>query len=143
MQAPIPITGAAPQRPFIAASPNPVALQQGGGLGTTIISWSTAERGFGLVTVRTLGNEEVPFHSGPEGQAEVGWIQPGQVYLFRLYADLEKREQLGAITVTMASAMRERLLDIAVLAGAGAAVASAVAIPISLAVRIARRVRKD
>ncbi|MFT4039649.1 MAG: hypothetical protein QM692_15805 [Thermomicrobiales bacterium] len=142
MNAPIPITGAAPERPFLAASPNPIPLQPGVELGTTIISWSTAQRGPGLVTVRVPGNEETPFHGGPEGHAEAGWIKPGVVYLFRLYSGPDQREQLGAITVTMASAMRERVLDIAVLAGAGAVVASAVAIPISLAVRIARKMRQ-
>lgn len=140
MEPPLPIAAAAtPGRPFISASPNPVPLRQGPG--TTMVSWSTAGRGPGHVTVYVPGGAEQPFHDGPEGHADATWIQPGQVYVFRLYADPGRQERLGSVTAAMASPLRERLLDIAVLAGAGAAVASAVAIPVSLAIRVARRAR--
>lgn len=116
--------------PFLAAAPNPVPLARGAG--RTMLTWSTAGRGRGWIYLRTADGSEVPVASGPRGDTEVAWIQRDLAYRFTLYADEARTQPLAAVTVTMASPVRERLVDLALV---GTAALAVVAAPVLLATR--------
>ena len=84
----------------IRATPNPVPA--GGGMGTTTISWTTADGSEGQVYVSENGLAVQLFSSNtPQGSCDAPWIQAGRSYEFRLY-DAAHAKLLGKVVVTRA-----------------------------------------
>ena len=80
------------------ASPNPVP--PGVGPGKTIISWSSHGAPSAAVYLSRDGTEELLFATGSQGSKEADWINAGETYEFRLYADRDRNTRLAQISVT-------------------------------------------
>ncbi|MBI4213240.1 MAG: hypothetical protein HY534_02945 [Chloroflexi bacterium] len=91
-------TAVSPPGSFLQAAPNPVPA--GPGLGTTSISWNSGTAGTSQVYVAVDGGGEVLFAQGPSGAQDVGWIQSGRSYRFRLYSGTERVSLLRELVVT-------------------------------------------
>ena len=83
--------------PTIIAKPNPVPA--GRGVGTTTISWTTADVGPGEIYVAVGDEPEKLFASGVSGSQQAPWIGPGARYLFRLYRSGDRSKPLAAVEV--------------------------------------------
>jgi len=68
----------------ISANPNPVYIPYGSSTGTTTITWS-ASGTTAQVWVSVNGAAETNFATGKSGSQAATWIQPGSVYVFKLY----------------------------------------------------------
>jgi FkbM family methyltransferase len=87
-----------PHRPFIWAVPNPVPA--GSGTGTTVIHCDTGDGSIGEVYLSVNWDQERPFFRGSRGSRAAPWIHAWSTYEFKLYRGLERRDLLGAVTVT-------------------------------------------
>lgn len=64
-----------------------------------VVSWSTGERGAGVVTVTSPGNRETLFGSGSDGSATAPWLSTESEYTFRLYEGSTAGRLLARLTV--------------------------------------------
>ena len=80
----------------LSAEPNPVTV----GSAETTISWDTGDGTVGQVWVSEDGGHEKLFVEGVNGSSEVGWINAGSVYEFRLYAGRDRSVLLRHHVVT-------------------------------------------
>jgi hypothetical protein len=85
--------------PVLTAEPNPV-LWTGPELATTIISWAGGGPEGAEVYVSADGEAEQLFARGTQGSQTAGWICRGSTYVFHLYAGVDRKGELAAITVT-------------------------------------------
>ena len=85
-------------QPSVSAVPNPVPA--GSGLGSTIVTWDTADGSSGQVFVSVDSGAESLFAAGATGTQQAAWIGSGHVYTFRLYRGQNRQELLAATTVT-------------------------------------------
>jgi hypothetical protein len=83
---------------MLTASPNPVPA--GEGMGTTKISWKTANGAAGQVYVAIDGEPEKLFAEGVEGSQDAPWINAGTTYEFHLYEGSTRAKQIAAVKVT-------------------------------------------
>lgn len=96
-EAPPKVSG--PPKPKITASPNPVPAGQGPG--TTRISAEVGDEPLSEVYVSINGGEEQRIFR-VEKSRELGWINSGAVYEFRLYRGTNRAELLDSVKVTKA-----------------------------------------
>lgn len=129
-------------RPRAFLSSDPVAV--GPAPGRTRLHWDTGDGSIGVIAWArvTRGTwDEVEVARGAGGSVEVGWLQPGSEYHFRLRRAGPGGRPLATTTVGMGSLRRQVWLDLLVVAAGIAAVAT-VAISLLLAAVLARRVRR-
>lgn len=82
----------------VGASPRLVRAPRGG-VGTTTIQWATSNRKTAQVWVSMDGQPETLFGQAAEASQAATWIQPGHVYVFRLYASTSHSVLLDSVTV--------------------------------------------
>lgn len=128
------------RQPFIRATPNPVPAESGLEPGSSTIEWSTGDNSVGWIFLRTAGQKEVFFASGPSGAKPVAWIQRNLAYRFTLYSGKRRKKKLASVTVTTGSTRGELALDLVVVGGAIVAVAASVAVIVLAVWRVARKV---
>jgi hypothetical protein len=85
---------------FIHAQPNPAPLANT--LGSTTITWRTANGEDASVYVSKDGDGEVLFARGAAGRRAADWISADAVYQFRLYSTASSRTLLGSVEVRAA-----------------------------------------
>jgi hypothetical protein len=78
---------------------NPPLLEEGDGLGRTVITWDTGDGSIGQVYVSVNGEPAAIFAQGPNGTAEAHWILNNTTYIFTLYKS-NGRTELASITVS-------------------------------------------
>ena len=81
----------------ISASPQYVLIP--GSVGSTTISWSTSGCGNAQVYVSVDNDHDKLMSQATSGSTNVGWIEPGKSFTFKLYADTAHTELLDTITV--------------------------------------------
>jgi hypothetical protein len=93
-----PADGAASDKAWIKAEPNPVPA--GTGPGKTTVKWNTGDGSNSQVYLEVAGQPDTLFSTGPRGEAEAPWISKGSAYHFVLYAGTSKQRALAKVTVT-------------------------------------------
>jgi hypothetical protein len=66
---------------------------------TPQVQWSTGDGSPGEVTVTPEGSKEILLALGGEGIAPAAWIEPGHVYVFRLYSTVAGRRLIARLSV--------------------------------------------
>ncbi|AKF85600.1 hypothetical protein SAMN05443572_110105 [Myxococcus fulvus] len=85
---------------YVTASPSTVRINlDRTNTGTTNVCWSTTGVSTAEVWLSLNGQSEVLFTRAPSGCADATWITAGNVFEFRLYAEMTHTTLLGFATV--------------------------------------------
>jgi len=94
---PTPTPTPPPSNPTLTAAPTTVP--PGGSTGTTTLTWDTGNGSAGQVYVSVDGGGDTIFAAGDTGSQTASFIQPGSVYVFKLYAGTDHNTLLLSVTV--------------------------------------------